>query len=60
MNESKFQVICPITHKPEIVYCYFTEDPLLVIPNGCENSCGSKICQDCMRKYAEIQLESLR
>lgn len=59
-NESRFQIHCQLTGKTETFYCYYSKNPLVIIPNGCESSDGSDTCRTCFRRIYEQQLESLR
>lgn len=59
LEETKFLIPCPITNCKETVYCYFSKEPLVIIPNGCENSNGSIICQNCNSQIYEKQLKLL-
>lgn len=59
LEEAKFLTTCPITNYKETVYCYFSRNPLVIIPNGCENSNGSIVCQNCNFKIYEKQLKLL-
>ena len=45
-NYISLKVTCPFNrYKEEKVYYYF--GPYNLVFQGCENSCGSKICEEC-------------
>lgn len=56
--KSFVEIKCPYTYKTEkIHYRLITETPLVEC-NGCENSCGSAICNRCIAKVKESLTET--
>ena len=59
--QKQFEVSCKIYNKKQIVYCslVFNNKTPYLIANGCEDSCGSSTCRNCISKVQILADEEL-